>query len=211
MFKWLFPLALCSVLLIPSVHADEESDAEAKKQELYKRREEKKEELNGSRWSVDIKAQSYSQGNYPASDTLVFQDGQFRSEYLTQQGFTSTNYTLTVKAEDRPTIWETMQSHQDKDEGIAFWRGQWMDEDMTGSLVIRRPEKPNEDYYFTSSGTHRIPPTSTGESAAEETISGDASGGLWGQKSTVLVSREGGQKAAALIPPKPKKKSFLWG
>jgi len=211
MFKWLFPLALCSVLLIPSVQADEESDAEAKRQELYRRKAEKKGELNGSEWEIQLKPQyAAAEGDYPSSDTLTFQDGQVRSKYLSEKGFTPTNYTITVKDEDRPTVWETMQTSQDKEEGIAFWRGQWMGEDMTGSFVLRQPEKPNKDYYFTSSSTFRIPPTSTGESAAEETVSRNASGWL-GQKSTALVSREDGRKAAVLTPPKPKKKSFFWG
>lgn len=115
---------------------------------------EKKAELNGSSWDVNIGSQS-KKGDFVGPDTLVFQNDKFRSEKSGKKDYKSTNYTLTVQ-EQGPTIWETMQTSKKGE--VCFWRGEWKENVMTG-IISRQLEKGSEEYYFTSSGRKDIPKT----------------------------------------------------
>lgn len=130
-----------------SLTKEEEARAALRKKVL-----EKKEELNGTSWAVEIKSQT-GRGDFMGSDTLTFQNEKFRSATGEKNGFGATNYTLTVQ-EEGPTIWETMQTGKKGE--IAFWRGEWKDDVMTG-VISRQLEKGNEEYYFSSSSMKSIP------------------------------------------------------
>ncbi len=127
--------------------------------------EEKKAELNGTSWDIEIRSQS-GKGGLSGPDQLVFQDGRFSSKNASKLGFPPTNYTLTVHEDEKnPTTWETMQISEK--EGIAFWRGEWQKDTMSG-VITRQLKKGNEDYYFSSSKKENISPTSVKESEGEK-------------------------------------------
>jgi hypothetical protein len=136
----------------PSAGSEEE-----KRAEIRKRVEEKKQELNGNEWKVAIRSQS-GKGSLDGPDTLTFQDGKFRSASAGKKGFTPTNYTITVQEGDSPSIWETMQTNENGN--VAFWRGEWKDDFMSGVISRQLEEGKNEEFVFSSSSKIQIPPTS---------------------------------------------------
>lgn len=195
----------CGVILlclfnfqINLVEAKSAAEAEKEKQEeTWKKLEEKKAELNGTQWEVQITTK-VTKTSMPKTDTLIFQDGKFRSEALSKKGFSPTNYTLTLQ-EGGPTVWETMQTGSDKKEGVAFVRGEWKGNVMSG-VIVRQLETGNEDYYFSNTGKKKIPPTSSKEGSEEvETVS------LTTEETAPLLSSEGTPK-----PKEEKKKSWFF-
>src|SRR3989338_7888538 len=149
-FWWWWPVLIVCVVgvLGQSVEAKKEEDkAEEERLEMRKKIEEKRSELNGSRWEITIKPQA-GKGSLPGSDTLTFQDLKFTSKNTAKMNFPSTNYTLTLQ-EGGPTIWETMQTGLDREkDGVIFWRGEWKDDVMAG-VIVRQLEAGSEDYSFT--------------------------------------------------------------
>ena len=142
-------------------------DEEAKQAEMRKKLEEKKAEINGSEWHVQVKQQAKVPGAKPVfgnEDVLTFQNGQFHSKSTEDFGYTPTNYTLTIQQQG-PTVWETMQT-SGKGE-ITFWRGEWTGEVMTGVMTRQVEEGKTEEYSFSTTSTKRISPTS-GESGEGE-------------------------------------------
>lgn len=155
---------LCVLSLYTGLAYAKSSDGEAaekKRLEMRKKIEEKKAELNGSSWEIELRSQ-VGKATLPPKDTLTFQDQQFISKNLSAKGFTATNYTLTVQ-ENGPTVWETMQTSP---KGlITFWRGEWLEGSMSGVINRRIEDDKTEEYSFTSSQKASIPPSSK---AAEE-------------------------------------------
>lgn len=148
-------------------YAEKGKSTDEKQAEMRKMLEEKKLELNGTQWAINIASQT-AKGKWAGPDKLTFQDGKFYSDSLSKKGYASTNYTLTVQ-EGGPTVWETMQT-SDK-EGVTFWRGEWKEDSMTGVINHQLKEGVNEEYYFTSSAKKAIPPSSEKkeeEKAAEQ-------------------------------------------
>lgn len=133
-------------------------DAETKMEEMRKRIEEKKKELNGGEWQVTITSMS-GKGALSGPDVLTFQDNVFRSRSSSKAGFSPTNYTLTVPESDTvPTVWETMQT---SDKGnVMFWRGEWLGDKITGVITMQSKEGKSEEYAFSSSSMMEIPETS---------------------------------------------------
>lgn len=152
--------------------AGKEDREEAKRQEYRKKVAEKLAELNGSSWDVRVSSAT-GKGILVGDDVLTFQDQKFSSKNASKEGWTSTNYTLTVpESENAPVVWETMQTSSRV--GVAFWRGEWNGEVMSG-VISRQIEDRNEEYNFTSSAMKRIPPTSGEDQALEEIISSSVS------------------------------------
>ncbi len=188
-------------------YAKSAEDAEAdKRAEMRKKIEEKKAELNGSSWEIQIKSQG-GKGSLEGADTLTFQDGKFSSEILSKKNYAPTNYTLTTQ-EDGPTVWETMQTSE-KD-GITFWRGEWQKETMSG-VITRQLEKGSEDYYFSSSAMKSIPPTST--KTEEEAQTSEISGSLPAVSddvTSILVSKTAEPEAPKAEEPQKVKEKSSW-
>ena len=183
---WLIAAAVLVTVGFSTAFAQSEDadDAEKERAERQRMIAEKKEEINGSRWEVELKPQYGTESNIPLKDTLTFQDGMFKSKYLSSMAFTPTKYTVRVKPNGLAT-WETMQTSRNPDEGIAFWKGQWDGQTMSGSTVRRIPEEANQDFYFSSKGFKEIPATSEEEESGGEGSS-DTS---WGAPQA-LVSEE---------------------
>lgn len=166
------------LVLMPLVNAESKepkkdaSDEETEKLERRKKLEDKKLEINGSEWQVQVTMQGGAKGTLGTEDILRFQDGRFTSKSSENRGYTATNYTLTVSdAETGPTVWETMQTN-DKGE-ITFWRGEWIEKSMSGAINRQLgEEKGNEEYSFSSSAMKSIPPSSSEEK--EEEVSAPA-------------------------------------
>lgn len=142
-------------------------DEEARQEKLRKLTEAKKVEVNGTQWEIQIKA-SGGKGTLPDQDVLTFQDGKVSSAHFSENGFSPTNYTLTVEQEEGPTVWETMQTSEKG--GITFWRGEWKDDVMSG-IISRQLEKGSEEYSFSSSKKKGISPTSSEEKSEEAAAS----------------------------------------
>ena len=156
MFRFFFQFLLIAVLFFnsPFLYAKEKNDAE-KLEQQRKMVEEKKKDLNGTSWGIDIKS-SAGKGILSGSDQLVFQDGKFTSKKLSKKGYPSTNYTITP-SENGPSVWETMQTSAD--DGVTFWRGEWTKDSMSG-VINRQLKDTAEDYHFASSNKEKIPPSS---------------------------------------------------
>ena len=163
MFRFLIQFLLIVTLTfnVTQVSAKERSDEE-KRDDVRKMAEEKKKDLNGTSWNVEIKSQS-GKGAIEGADELVFQNGRFTSKKMTKKGYTSTNYTITP-SETGPSTWETMQTSAD--DGVIFWRGEWQKDTMSG-VINRQIKEGTEDYYFSSSAKVKIPPTSEEDETVE--------------------------------------------
>ena len=140
-------------------------------------------EINGSSW--DVAFNSSSPELKGQKDTFIFQNGQMDSKSMSKRGFGVTNYTVTAPAEDSQiAVWETMKTGKD---GIAFLRGEWKDEVMTGTISERLDEgKTTREYYFTSSSRVGVSPTSEEDNAAGSSLADNKEAGV----AKALVSKE---------------------
>ena len=145
-------------------------DVSAKREEMRKKVEEKKKELNGSEWSVELNSAGKSEGQ----DVLTFQNGMFKSKMLSDKGFPATNYTITVPDGDQMAIWETMQTHPKGN--VAFVRGEWKEGVMRGVISEQLEENKSRDYNFSSAAKKEVPATTEEkeEPKAEETAPAQA-------------------------------------
>ncbi|MFC1576760.1 hypothetical protein ACFL3N_00285 [Candidatus Omnitrophota bacterium] len=99
--------------------------------------EEKKEELDNTRWEIKVKPTSEEVAEYAETDTLVFENKKFFSKYYRENGYPETNFTVKV-APNQTVVWETMQTKEG--EGVMFWRGERRGDYMKG-LFSKRYEK----------------------------------------------------------------------
>lgn len=155
-----------------------------------------REDLNGTQWSVTLV--SPDPAEKPVEDVLTFQNHQVGSKVFAARGFSTTNYTITVRDGADGAVWETMQSSPK--EGNIFIRGQWKANEMTGSVIQQLEGGKTKEYYFTTS-TRVAVPVRSGSSApiqAEASETETAAPGATG----VLVS---GEKSAEQAPAKKKK------
>ena len=156
------------------------AEEEKKLAEKRKKIEERKKEINGSEWKVVLKPQDKKQKEI--EDVITFQNDQISSKNLSKRGFSSTNYTISLPDDSDTAVWETMKTGK---EGVAFLRGEWNKDMMTGSISERLDEgKTTLEYYFTSAGREGVSPTST-EEASESDVKSEA-----GPSLKALVSKE---------------------
>lgn len=101
--------------------------------------------LEGTSWTLELRPLSGG-GDATQHDTVMFQGGQVRSKVLSEAGYPSSNYTLTVQDADTAT-WETMQTKEG--EGVVFWRGEMHGETLRGVLSKQPSEGKSLDYSFT--------------------------------------------------------------
>ncbi len=156
------PEAKQSKTVEPKKKVDTKKEEE-KRAALRKATEEKKAELNGTSWDVEIKSTS-GKGILSGKDTLTFQDERFHSQKAEKNDYSETNYTLTVQ-ETGPTIWETMQTSSKGE--VTFWRGEWKEDSMSG-VISRQLKEGNEEYFFSSSAKKGISKSSAKPAAEVE-------------------------------------------
>jgi hypothetical protein len=133
--------------------------------ETRKRIQEKKTELNGSRWEVVVDS-STDPKKKGEKDTFVFQDDQFTSNNMSKRGYASTNYTVSVPSEESDSgVWETMKTGKD---GVIFVRGEWMKEKMQGSVTEQLDGgKKVKEYTFSTTSREAIPASSSKDESTE--------------------------------------------
>ena len=134
------------------------------REEMKKRVEEKKSELNGSEWKVALN----SAGKEEGEDTLTFQNGQVTSKTFANKGFPSSNYTITVPEGADMATWETMQTNPKG--GVLFMRGEWKADTMRGVISQQIEEGKSKDYNFASAGKAAVPPTTEKKEEPKEEV-----------------------------------------
>jgi REP element-mobilizing transposase RayT len=109
--------------------------------------------LDGTEWAIEVKPMAAPKGKASASaialDKLQFTGGKVASRGLVSEGFSETNYTLTV-GRDGTLVWETMQQNVSGD--VVFWRGEEKEGMMTGTVSRRSAGGNPQDFAFTSIG-----------------------------------------------------------
>lgn len=209
MKKFMIPIMIgmvfSSILLSGDARAAKDKDDEEEARiAMRKKVEEKKEQFNGSQWSITVNPQQQgAKGALSDSDVLTFQNGQFSSKNFSKLGFKPTNYTLTVPEDEAsPTVWETMQTSEEGD--VAFWRGEWKDKDVNGVINYAVKDKKNEEYFFTTAAFTKIPPTSKEEVDAETTDKNEIVMEQETESQSILLDSNGSK-----IPSSKKKKSWF--
>jgi hypothetical protein len=152
---------------------------DAKKKKI----EEKKKELNGSRWDIALTASG--PGGKTEDEELYFQDGKVSFKGFSEAGFGASNYTISMAEGSETGVWETMQTGSKNQ--VLFVRGEWKDEQMTGIVSHQNPdepEKPAKDYTFTTKKRMAIAPVS----AAKEKEAGVVAAPSSEEHSNVLSS-----------------------
>jgi hypothetical protein len=109
-----------------------------------KTKQEAAAKLNRTEWTVEFSLMSAEKLKKPMHDTLQFDQGKLTSAMLTKDGYTPSNYTLSVGADGVP-IWETMQNSE---KGTASWRGELHGETMSGILSRHGSDGTAQDYSF---------------------------------------------------------------
>ena len=134
--------AVDAVVPVPAPILDQSQTA--KKEQALK---EWMAKLDGTRWSLTVTPMGEKPGK-PQQDTVTFTGPQVRSEHLTKEGYSSSNFTLRLE-DDGSAVWETMQG---KEGGhLAFWRGNVQSGTMRGVLSKRMADGTSTDFSF--SGT----------------------------------------------------------
>lgn len=109
-------------------------------------------DLNDTEWTIELKGPKDSAVSYPPYDKISFSEGRVFSTYFTANGFSGSNYTLTIHDRGKMT-WETMQA--DSSGGVLFWRAEVSDGQMQGTLNLQKQGNPAGEFYFTSLGYRR--------------------------------------------------------
>ncbi len=129
----------------------------SKLEEMRKKVEEKKKELNGSEWKVNLTLGGKPEGE----DVMTFQNGQVASKMFHEKGYPTSNYTVSVPEGSDMATWETMQTNPKG--GVVFMRGEWKEGLMRGVISQQLEEGKSKDYNFASSGKEAVPPTTSKE------------------------------------------------
>ncbi len=106
----------------------------------------KTEDLKDTEWKIKLISMREDKS---LADTFTFSKGKFISAYLSEKGFSPSNYSITL--EDGKLILETLQS---KEGGSASLRAEIENNKMQGVLSIQERES-KEDYSFVSLSLRR--------------------------------------------------------
>jgi len=127
----------------------EEAERQAKIQNFS---EQIMEKLDKDQWQIYLRLQNPPKDKKTKTlqnDLLTFSKGTVLSKFLSESGFSNSNFTLTVR-EDGVAVWETMQ--RDSSDNLAFWRGELNvnGEVMYGVLGRHSSKGERQDYTFTT-------------------------------------------------------------
>jgi len=139
---FIIPAIICffMALSIPVGAQSADLDKEARKKKIAQA----KKELEGTVWEISLTQMGTTN---KSEDTITFTEGKVESRKLTDEGFSPTNFTVSLK-ENEIIVWETMQSSED--EGLAFWRAEISGGRMRGVLSRHISENRVKDYTFAS-------------------------------------------------------------
>jgi len=101
-------------------------------------------ELDGTEWAIKFTIVNENGEKEYQEDQLIFKGKKFISELYEKKGYQPTNYSLSVSERD-VTSFGTMQI---KDKETSFWKGEVVDENISGSLHVQYPEGGNETKYY---------------------------------------------------------------
>jgi REP element-mobilizing transposase RayT len=99
-------------------------------------------ELDNTEWRVQFISLESNEKVFV--DTLSFVKGKFISAKFSQEGFKSSNYSVTQEKDK--IIWETIQTKEDE---TLSWRGEIINDKMQGVLSLRNQEGA-QDFSFIS-------------------------------------------------------------
>ena len=124
--------------------------------------EEKKAELNNTKWSISTS--SLYEGVYTDSDIFYFFENKVISKAFKEKGYSPTNYSFRLQP-DNSIIWETMQ-RDSKSGDVVFWRGDYypVEKRMRGAFTKTSKERKAESGSFRSteySKMENLPPELT--------------------------------------------------
>ena len=128
--------------------APAKTDAVKKLEDSRQLIDQKKKELNGSEWQLDMTS-SDAQGK-AEKEVFTFQNGQVTCKMLTARGFKPTNYTISVPEGSDMAVWETMQTNDKSN--VVFIRGEWKEDSMRGVISEQLEGGKTRDYSFASAG-----------------------------------------------------------
>lgn len=103
--------------------------------------------LNDTIWEVELISVSPEGVQTPVKDKIKFQGEAFESYYFARQGFSPSNYTVTVN-ENGVITWETIQRNAKGE--VVSWRGDWNGKQMEGVLSYRPEGRTARDFSFMS-------------------------------------------------------------
>lgn len=137
--------------VVPAVKAAAKDQAPAPViQDFSFARPEHKVDLNGTIWEIELIYVSPDGVSHPINDRIKFTGKAFQSHYFSSQGFSHSNYTVSVNKNGVIT-WETIQRNE-KGETIS-WHGDWTGKKMEGNLSYRASGEPGpKDFSFMSKG-----------------------------------------------------------
>lgn len=101
--------------------------------------------LNGTLWEVEVHPITGIDSASTQTDHLEFRNGKVTSQQLVAQGFSPSNYTLTLQ-HDGTIVWGTMQTS--KAGTVVCWRGEWRGQMMRGILTRQVPGQPVRNFSF---------------------------------------------------------------
>jgi hypothetical protein len=105
-----------------------------------------REQLDGTRWELELTPLGH--GGQPAAqeDTLAFAGRQVTSAWLSGAGYSGASYVLKVDAAGTVS-WETLQANAG--DGVVFWRGAFTNDTVRGAVSRQPLTGPVEDFAFT--------------------------------------------------------------
>jgi REP element-mobilizing transposase RayT len=107
----------------------------------------KNPDLNGTIWEVELVAVDPDGKEHTIKDKIHFSGKAFQSNYFSSQGFSDSNYSVTVH-ENGVITWETMQKNE-KGETVT-WRGDLSGQKMEGIMQYQPSEQNSQDFWFMS-------------------------------------------------------------
>ena len=166
LWGWIGVTAMLLLLPVPVQAKEKQKDKPAASvvdREKAMREAKAAEALSNTVWSAEFSPLSGEKPKKPVKDTLTFQGSKVSSESLSRDGYTPTNYTVTVPDEST-VIWETMQTKEGG--GVVFWRGERQQDSMRG-ILSKHPEKGAAvDYSFSANLMGEKPAAAAAPAAA---------------------------------------------
>ena len=102
-------------------------------------------QLAGTAWDIQVAVASGIGAKPAQEDELLFDSGKVASKLLSTQGFSATNYSLTLEP-DGTVKWETMATGKSGE--IICWQGQVSGQQMQGMMTRQLPGQAALNFNF---------------------------------------------------------------
>lgn len=111
--------------------------------------------LAGTVWTVQVKPMYAAAAPATHTDELRFESGKVISALLGAQGFSPSNYSLSLQA-NGSVLWETMQTGPNRE--VICWRGEWDGKNMRGVMTRQLPGQVMTNFAFVGTPSISTPP-----------------------------------------------------